>query len=66
MSPYRVQYNEYEYDINIYSFLYKNTKHAKILSKTWKMFEKHENVENLIYFLFCIMYKVHNSYFIIL
>ena len=37
MSPYRVQYNESEYDIKIYNFLYKSTKKTNT-------FEKLENV----------------------
>ena len=37
MSPYRVQYNEFESDIQIYNLFYKNTKQVKILSKYQKV-----------------------------
>ena len=36
MFPYRVQYNESDYDIQNYNLFYKNIKNTKILSKSWK------------------------------
>ena len=58
MFPYRVKYTESESDIKNSNFLYKNTKHVKILSilggKTKIL--KNNN---------CNMYKLHNSYFVI-
>ena len=60
MSPYRVQNTESESDIKNYNFLNKNTPNAKILSNFW-MFSKIEKNN----FLFCIMYKLYNSYFVI-
>ena len=71
MLPYRVQYNEFEYDIKNYNLLHKIAKNAKILSICWIIGEffqtknrKLKNVQKL-HFLFCIMYKFHNSYFVI-
>ena len=64
MSPYRLQYNESESNINKYNFFYKSTKHVKILSVCWKcsiIFEKLNIKKRKL--LFCIMYKFHNSYF---
>ena len=60
MLPYRVQYNESEDDIQNNNLFYKNTKNAKILSNFWD-FLKIEKIK----VLFCIMYRLYNSYFII-
>ena len=37
MLPYRVQYNESEYDIKNYNLFYKIAQNVKILSKSWKV-----------------------------
>ena len=68
MSPYRVQYNESEYDILNYIFFYKNIKKKQNTFETLENLKKHSeknkrnNSKN--HLLFCIMYKFHNSYFI--
>ena len=59
MLIYRVKYTEPESDIRNYNFFYKNTKQANIFSNILKLFEKSE-----IKFVFCIMYKLYNSYFV--
>ena len=61
MFSYRVKYTESESDILNYNLFYKNTKNAKILSKIWKMFEN----RTIHFFLFCFMYKLYDSYFVI-
>ena len=58
MFPYRVKYTESESDIQNYNLFYKNTKNTKILSSFWKFFENRK-----IEYIFCIMYKLYNSYF---
>ena len=64
MSPYRLQYNESESNIKIYNLLCKNTNNAKTVSNSL-IFSKIEQFKKLK-ILLCIMYKFHNSYFIIL
>ena len=60
MFPYRLKYTESESDITNYNLFYSNTKHTKILSKFWKLFE---NLKVSIFY-FGIMYKMYNSYFV--
>ena len=60
MFPYRVEYTESESDIQNNDLFCKNTKNTKTLSKLWKVFEQIKKIK----FLFCIMYKFHNSYFV--
>ena len=60
MFPYTVKYTESESDIQNYNLFYINTQNAKILSNIWKKFEIEKNQ-----FLFRIMYKLYNSYFVI-
>ena len=64
MFPYRVKYNESEYDIQNNDLLY------KIHKKYQNTFAILENVGNVrkrnhnLKMLFCVLYKLHNSYFV--
>ena len=70
MSPYRAQYTESESNITNNHFLYKNTQNAKTLSifKMLGHFRKQlKQLKNQkLKIVFCILYKLHSSYFIIL
>ena len=65
MFPYRVKYADSESDIQNNDLLYKinqkcqNTLKNQKMLQTSKMFKKFK-------FLFCNMYKLHNSYFVLL
>ena len=61
MFPYRAKYTESEYYIKNNDLLYKINQNTKILSNIWKFSKKRNQTNN---FLFCIMYKLHNSYFV--
>ena len=60
MFLYRVKYTEFESDIQSTDLLY------KIDQTCQNIFEYLEQFENIKYFklLSCIIYKVHNSYFV--
>ena len=62
MFPYRVKYTESEYDIQNNDLLYKIDQHHQ---NTFDCFESFGKIkfENFKY-LFCIMYKLHNLYFV--
>ena len=62
MLIYRVKYTESKSDIQNSNFFYKNTKKCQ---NTFEVF-KNSNIFKQINFLFCIMYKLYNSYFVIL
>ena len=49
MSPYRVQYNESEYDIKNNNFLYKNIKNDKTFSNTSIIVCFWENQKNITF-----------------
>ena len=61
---YIVKYNESESDIQNTHLLYKNTKKYPKYFRTIQIFKN--NKSNQHKRLFCILYKFHNSYFVIL
>ena len=63
MFPYRVKYTES--DITKYHFFYKNTKTAKHF-RTFGFFRKICFFFQKFEFLFCNMYNLYNSFFVIL
>ena len=63
MFSYRVKYTESESDIQNYTFFYKNTKNAKILSNFGNFLETNRKIENKKKDLFCNMYELYNSIF---
>ena len=60
MFPYSVKYIESEYDIQNNDLLYKID---QTYQNTFEMLENSKKFKN-IELLFCILYKLHNPYFI--
>ena len=63
MFPYRVTYNESESDIRNNDLLYKPHRKCQNAFELWEHFGKIEEFQKIL-FLFCNMYKLHNSYFV--
>ena len=68
MSPYTAKYNESEYQIQNINLLYQIHQQCQKTFEKTSIFQKvQKQIEHFqtIHFLFCYMYKFHNSYFVV-